>query len=140
MGYFFVCFVLLSLTSVSCYYCLCVEPSGPPADLMILASGPSTLTVSWSAPLLYPEVVLNYIVRCAPEGDNSNYLEDTNSNTRFTAQFDNLIPNTTYICEVHTTSNFGNSTPVIVSANTLPRESTLVGDLVDKMGMASCCY
>jgi hypothetical protein len=99
------------------------EPSGPPAELMILASGPSTLTVSWSAPLLYPEVVLGYLVRCAPKSDNSNIMELSRGNTRFNAQFHNLIPNTTYDCEVHTTSNFGNSTPATGTASTLPRET-----------------
>ena len=93
---------------------------------MILASGPSTLTVSWSAPLLYPEVVLGYLVRCAPKSDNSNIMELSRGNTRFNAQFHNLIPNTTYDCEVHTTSNFGNSTPATGTASTLPRESKFV--------------
>ncbi|CAI8042252.1 hypothetical protein GBAR_LOCUS23471, partial [Geodia barretti] len=87
------------------------------------ASGPSTLNVSWLAPLLYPEVVLGYIVRCAPESDNSNIMELSRLNTRFNAQFHNLIPNTTYNCEVHTTSNFGNSTPATDTSSTLPREN-----------------
>ena len=103
-----------------------VEPSGPPAELMILASGPSTLTVSWSAPLLYPEVVLGYIVRCAPKSDNSNIMELSRGNERFNAQFHSLIPNTTYKCEVHTTSNFGDSIPATVTASTLPRNSKFI--------------
>ena len=92
---------------------------------MIQVSGPSTLTVSWSAPLLYPEVVESYIVRCAPESDNSNIMELSRGNTRFNAPFHNLIPNTTYNCEVHTTSRFGNSSPARASASTLPRESKM---------------
>ena len=110
-----------------------VEPSGPPAELMILASGPSTLTVSWSAPLLYPEVVLGYIVRCAPKSDNSNIMELSRGNERFNAQFHSLIPNTTYNCEVHTTSNFGNSTPATDTASTLPRESKFVDVSVSRI-------
>ncbi|CAI8042253.1 hypothetical protein GBAR_LOCUS23471, partial [Geodia barretti] len=109
------------------------EPSGPPAELMILASGPSTLNVSWLAPLLYPEVVLGYIVRCAPESDNSNIMELSRLNTRFNAQFHNLIPNTTYNCEVHTTSNFGNSTPATDTSSTLPRESKFVDVSVSRI-------
>ena len=93
---------------------------------MIQVSGPTTLTVSWSAPLLYPGVVDWYIVRCSPESDSSNIEELIRGPTRFNAPFHNLIPNTTYNCEVHTTSSFGNSTPATASASTLPRESKSV--------------
>lgn len=99
------------------------DPSGPPQNLRIVASGPSTLTVSWSAPLVYPEVVLTYIISCAPQDNPSNNMTITRISGFTSAPFYNLIPNTTYECEVYTTSNFGNSISVRESANTLPRES-----------------
>ena len=103
--------------------CPLAVPSGPPEELMILTSGPSTLTVLWSAPATYREVVTGYIIRCAPQNDGSNYMELSRISTRFSAPFHNLIPNTTYNCEVYTTSAFGNSTPATGSASTPPRES-----------------
>ena len=101
------------------------EPSGPPVGLVISVSGPSLLSISWSPPILYPEVVLTYVVRCVPEIDDLEAMEISRMRTRFDAVFHDLIPNTTYNCEVYTTSAFGNSSSAMRSATTLPRESEL---------------
>ena len=106
--------------------CVFTEPSGPPTDVIILASGPSTLTVSWSPPLINPEVVLEYFIRCAQQSDPSNSQTTSRRNFVTSAPFHNLIPNTAYKCEVHTTSTFGNSTSARASATTPPRESKYV--------------
>ena len=87
----------------TCYFVF-VDPSGPPLDLMLLASGPSTLLVSWSVPSINPEVVLEYVIRRTRQSNASD---------------------TIYNCEVFTRSMFGDSPAATASAMTPPRESKI---------------
>ena len=103
--------------------CICSEPSGPPINLMLLASGPSTLLVSWSAPTTNSEVVLEYVIRCYPQNNVSDVRETTRIKTSFNAALTNLLPSTVYNCEVFTRSMFGESPLATASAMTPPRES-----------------
>ena len=102
---------------------MCTEPSGPPINVMLLASGPSTLTVSWSAPLINPEFVDEYFIKCAIQNDPSNSRTISRLDFVRSAPFHNLIPDTIYDCEVSAGSVYGNSTPARASATTRPRES-----------------
>ena len=104
---------------------VCSDPSGPPNNLMLLASGPFTLLVTWSAPAINPEVVLEYVIRRTRQNNASDVRETTRINI-FNAPLRNLIPNTVYICEVFTRSRFGDSPAATVTARTPPRESKLL--------------
>ena len=118
--------------------CFLAEHSGPPVDLAIFVLGPTTLTVNWSAPRLYPDVVISYIIRCAQQDDDSNFVETSREMTRLDATFRDLIPNTTYNCEVYTTSMFGNSTAARDSASTFPRESKMCRNNVRLSTLKKC--
>ena len=109
-------------------YAMCpyIDPSGPPINLVLAASGPSTITASWSAPAVNPDVVTAYTIQCAPETDPGNILERTRIPTITSVPFYDLIPNTTYDCEVYTRSRFGDSAPAMASVSTLPRESKCI--------------
>ena len=98
------------------------EPSGPPTSLVVLASGPSTLTMEWSAPLINADVVTEYFISCAPQNDPTNLRTITRLKLFF-VPFYNLIPDTTYDCEVIARSVYGDSRPATASATTPPRES-----------------
>ena len=117
---------------VCVYTCMCIhvhvysDPSGPPTNLMLLASGPSTLFVSWSAPAINPEVVLEYVIRRTRQNNVSDVRETTRIDTNDAVTLRNLIPNTVYICEVFTRSRFGDSPAATDSARTPPRESKLL--------------
>ena len=109
----------------SIFCCPHAEPSGPPTSLVVLASGPSTLTVEWSAPLINADVVTEYFISCAPQNDPTN-LRTTTRLRIFSAPFYNLIPDTTYDCEVIARSVYGDSRPATASATTPPRESKYI--------------
>ena len=115
------------LLCINMHTCLLVysDPSGPPLDLMLLASGPSTLLVSWSAPSINPEVVLEYVIRRTRRNNASDVREITRLSDIVSAPLRNLIPNTVYDCEVFTRSMFGDSPAATASAMTPPRESKM---------------
>ena len=118
-----VCNNILTLLDHFVFLYVCTEPSGPPTNVMLLASGPSTLTVSWSAPLINPEFVDEYFIKCATQNDPSNSQTISSLDFVRSAAFHNLIPDTMYDCEVSAGSLYGNSTPARASATTHPRES-----------------
>ena len=119
------CSSCILYTYIHVYLCI-IDPSGPPTNLVLTASGPFTITVSWSAPAVNADVVTAYVVQCAPETDPENILERTRIPTITSVPFYNLIPNTTYDCEVYTRSIFGDSAPAMASVSTLPRESKCI--------------
>ena len=106
-------------------FCVCSDPSGPPLGLTLLASGPSTLLVSWSPPSINPEVVLEYVIQCTRQNNASDVREITRISGTVSAPLRNLIPNTVYNCEVFTRSMFGDSPAATASAMTPPRESKI---------------
>ena len=105
---------------------------------MLLASGPSTLTVSWSAPLINPEFVDEYFIKCATQNDPSNSRTISRLDFVRSAAFHNLIPDTMYDCEVSAGSIYGNSTPARASATTHSRESKIIH--VDSQGRCTHVY
>lgn len=89
---------------------------------MVTASGPSTLTVTWMAPLTNKDIVTEYLIQCDSVDDDLP-PQNTTRRSSFSAPFYNLTPNTTYECTVIALSPFGNSDPATAQAMTPPRES-----------------
>ena len=99
-----------------------VEPPGQPNNIMVTASGPSTLTVTWMAPITNKDIVTEYFIQCDSVDDDLP-PQNTTRRSSLSAPFYNLTPNTTYECTVIALSPFGNSDPATAQAMTPPRES-----------------
>ena len=89
---------------------------------MVTTSGPSTLTVTWMAPLINGDTVTEYFIEC-DSADDGFPPQNSTRRQSLSAPFYNLTPNTTYNCIVIALSPFGNSDPATAQATTSPRDS-----------------
>lgn len=97
---------------------VCVAP-GVPQNLQQTAQTSSTITVTWSAPLVAPCAVVQYQVSTSLDGVTYTTFATYNSST-FTSTITNLATNTTYYIQVVASNAGGFSSAAIIQGATTP--------------------
>ena len=111
---------LCSTPYILCFASVLIPPTAPgspPANFVITASGPRSLTFSWEPPILPHGVIIGFQLSCSPQ--RPGFPETFNQSSRVEATRGGFAPDTTYTCNVFASTRAGDGPSVTRTARTL---------------------
>ena len=82
----------------------CSVPAGPPRQLSSVSESSTSITVSWSAPVVPNGVITEYQLQCSVRGQTVSHIV---MGSQTTTTLSGLLPYTSYSCRITAHTNAG---------------------------------